>query len=148
MLPPRFDLKSPAWFVWLLLALFSSNAMAEEALPAAAPFDWDVRFQSTYVTQSKRAFRAAYSGENSLSPTREASYSFTATAALGVRLWPGAELYLNPEVAQGVPLSGLTGLGGFPNGELARTSGAALKLYRARSFLRDRKSTRLNSSHG
>ena len=136
MLPRRFDLKSLASLVWLLLALFPSVATAEELLPAATPFDWDVRFQSTYVTQSKRAFRAAYSGENSLSPNREASYSFTATAALGVRLWPGAEIYLNPEVAQGVPLSGLTGLGGFPNGELARTSGAALKLYRARSFLR------------
>ncbi len=136
MLPRRFDLKSLALLGCLLLALFSPAATAEDAIPTASPFDWDVRFQSTYVTQSKRAFRAAYSGGNSLSSSQEASYSFTATAAFGVRLWPGTEIYLNPEVAQGVPLSGLTGLGGFPNGELARTSGAVLKLYRARSLLR------------
>lgn len=64
------------------------------------------------------------------------SYSFTATAAFEVSLWQGSELYLDPEVAQGVAFSKLTGLGGFTNGELARTSGAELTLYRARLFLR------------
>ncbi len=98
--------------------------------------DWGAKFQSTYVAQSKRPFAAVYTGPNSLIPEKEFSYSFTATAALGFRPWSGAEIYLNPELSQGVPLSGLTGLGGFPNGELARTSGPTLKLYRARSFLR------------
>jgi len=56
--------------------------------------------------------------------------------ALGVRPWRDGELYFDPEVAQGVPLSGLTGLGGFTNGEIARTSGPTLKLYKARMFLR------------
>lgn len=98
--------------------------------------DWGIKFQSTYVAQSKRAFAAAYTGPNSLLPKREFSYSFTATAALGYRPWAGAEIYLNPELSQGVPLSGLTGLGGFPNGELARTSGPSLTLYRARTFIR------------
>lgn len=98
--------------------------------------DWGVKFQSTYVAQSKRPFATAYTGRNSLIPQKEFSYSFTATAALGFRPWSGAEIYLNPELSQGVPLSGLTGLGGFPNGELARTSGPTLTLYRARSFLR------------
>ena len=98
--------------------------------------DWGAKFQSTYVAQSKRPFAAAYTGPNSLVPQREYSYSFTATAALGFRPWSGAEIYLNPELSQGVALSGLTGLGGFPNGELARTSGPSLTLYRARSFLR------------
>lgn len=49
---------------------------------------------------------------------------------------PGGEVYLDLEGAQGIPLSGLAGLGGFTNGELAKTSGARLKLYRARAFLR------------
>jgi high affinity Mn2+ porin len=66
----------------------------------------------------------------------ENSYSFTATAALGFRPWAGGEFYFNPEVAQGVPLSELTGLGGLSNGEMARTSGPELKAYRARLFLR------------
>lgn len=115
---------------WALLASTVSPAWAQETE------DWGIKFQSTYVAQSKRAFAAAYSGPNSLIPQKEFSYSFTATAALGFRPWSGTEIYLNPELSQGVPLSGLTGLGGFPNGELARTSGPSLNLYRARTFIR------------
>jgi high affinity Mn2+ porin len=104
--------------------------------PADAPEAWNAHFQSTYIWQRKDAFDAPYSGPNSLSPDREKSYSFTATAAFGWRPWSGAELYFDPEVAQGVPLSRLTGLGGMSNGEMARTSGASPTFYRARLFLR------------
>ncbi len=98
--------------------------------------NWNAKFQSTYVWQNKRPFSAAYSGPNSLSPDKELSYSFTATAFLGWRPWAGGELYFDPEAAQGVPLSNLTGLGGLTNGEMARTSGPTMKYYRARLFLR------------
>ena len=98
--------------------------------------DWNAKFQATYVWQAKHPFSAAYSGQNSLTTDREKSYSFTATAALGFRPWTGGEIYFDPEAAQGVPLSSLTGLGGFTNGEIARTAGSTLKLYRARFFLR------------
>ena len=98
--------------------------------------DWDAKFQSTYVWQKNEAFHSPYSSVNSLSSDAHKSYSFTATAAFGVRLWQGSELYLNPEVSQGVAFSNLTGLAGFTNGELARTSGAKPVLYRARFFLR------------
>ncbi|MDE2592940.1 MAG: carbohydrate porin [Burkholderiales bacterium] len=97
---------------------------------------WNAKFQSTYVWQGKRPMSAAYSGANSLATDKEHSYSFTATLALGYRPWPGGEIYLDPEAAQGVPLSNLTGLGGFTNGEMARSSGPTLKVYRARLFLR------------
>ncbi len=98
--------------------------------------NWNAKFQSTYVWQRKPSFSAAYSGPNSLTVDKERSYSFTATAFLGWRPWTGGELYFNPEAAQGVPLSNLTGLGGLTNGEMARTSGPELKFYRARLFLR------------
>ena len=98
--------------------------------------DWNAKFQATYVWQLKPSFAARYSGPNSLSSEREKSYSFTATAALGFRPWAGGELYFDPEVAQGVPLSNLTGLGGFTNGEMARASGSNPTFYRARLFLR------------
>ncbi len=39
-------------------------------------------------------------------------------------------------MAQGVPFSGLTGLGGFSNGEIARATGSTPTFYRARLFLR------------
>lgn len=98
--------------------------------------NWNAKFQSTYVWQQKNPLSADYSGGNSLSTSKAYSYSFTATLALGWRPWSGGELYLDPEAAQGVPLSNLTGLGGFTNGEMARTSGPTLKIYRARLFLR------------
>ncbi|MFA5171648.1 MAG: carbohydrate porin [Sulfuriferula sp.] len=97
---------------------------------------YSAKFQSTYVWQAKDAFSAAYSGANSLTTAHEKSYSFTTTAAFGFRPWAGGEVYFNPELSQGVPLSNLTGLAGFTNGEMARTSGPRLALYKARLFLR------------
>lgn len=97
---------------------------------------WSARFQTTYIYQKKPAFQAAYSGQNSLTTGREQSYTFSTTAYLGVRPWSGGELYLNPEVAQGVPFSALTGVGGFTNGEITRAAGTNPKLYRQRLFLR------------
>lgn len=94
--------------------------------------------QATYIWQSKPAFSAAYSGPNSLSPLKERSYSFTATGDLGLRLWDGAQLHLNPEGAQGLPFSNLLGAGGLSNGELARGGSTSLTLYRARLFVQQR----------
>ena len=123
-----------AVFMWALLA---GAGMPRAAMAQAADYEqWNAKFQATYVWQRKAAFDAPYSGTNSLAAARQKSYSFTATAAFGVRPWSGGELYFNPEVAQGIPLSGLTGLGGFTNGEIARTAGSNPTLYRARLFLR------------
>lgn len=117
--------------LWLAFAL-PAAAWAD----TAATEDWNAKFQTTYIWQGKRPLAAAYSGRNSLRVDEESSYSFTATAALGWRLGPDTELYFNPEAAQGVPLSQLTGLGGFTNGDIARSSGPTLKVYRARLFVR------------
>jgi high affinity Mn2+ porin len=97
---------------------------------------WNAHAQATYVWQAKPSFSAPYTGAFSLRPEREKSYSFSATAAFGWRAWRGSELYLDPELLQGVPLSGLTGLGGMANAELAKSSGPNPTLYRARLFLR------------
>ena len=120
------------WRAVVFGALLSSVALAQ----TPEQEDWNAKFQSTYVWQLKPSFAAAYSGPNSLSTQHEKSYSFTATAALGFRPWSDGELYFDPEVAQGVPLSHLAGLGGFTNGEIARTSGSNPTFYRARLFLR------------
>lgn len=94
--------------------------------------------QTTFIWQAKPAFHAGYSGTNSLSPLEERAYSFTATADIGLRLWQGAQLHLNPEATKGEPLSRLSGAGGLSNGELARTSGPEVNAYRARLFLLQR----------
>ena len=113
-----------------------ADAGADAGNKTIEPEKWNAKFQSTYVWQRKPSFDAPYTGAMSLRPERERSYSFTATAAFGYRPWTGGEVYLDLEGAQGIPLSGLTGLGGFTNGELAKTSGPNLTLYRARAFLR------------
>lgn len=123
------------YFTVGLQALFSVGILVPHA-NATELEEWNAKFQSTYIWQQKQAFNALYTGPNSLLPNNEKSYSFTATVGLGFRPWTGGELYFNPEVAQGVPLSKLTGLGGMSNGEMARTSGAKPTFYSARLFLR------------
>jgi hypothetical protein len=106
------------------------------AQPADGDERWNAHVQTTYVRQLKPAFSSPYEGANSLRGVSEASYSATATASFGWRPWRGTELYFDPEAAQGVPFSGLLGLAGFPNGELAKTSGSHPTFYRARLFVR------------
>ena len=125
-------------FAALSIAFLSAAAtyVCAEADPDVEGAPWDIKFQATTVHQRKPSFAAAYSGANSLSTERERSWSATATIFAGARLWSGGEVYLNPEMAMGLPFSALTGLGGFTNGELAKTSGTHPTFYRARAFLR------------
>ena len=109
---------------------------AVKAAQAQEVEDWNAKLQSTYVWQAKPSLRSPYEAAHSLQGAREKSYSFTATGAFGIRLRAKTELYFDPEVAQGVPLSGLVGLAGFTNGEMARSSGANPTVYRARLFAR------------
>ena len=118
-------------FRFLLATLLSPlAAFAQDAE------SWAAHFQSTYIRQVQPAFHSPYAGPHSLRGQAGASYSLTATAAFGARLGDATEAWLDPEVVQGVPLSGLGGLAAFPNGELAKTSGAEPTLYLARLFVR------------
>ena len=124
----RCSLLSYPFYLAAGLTLAAPVARADEA--------WNAHVQATYVWQAKPAFAAAYTGPASLAPWRETGYSFSATAAFGVRPWAGAELYFDPEVVQGKALSGLHGFGGMTNGEEQKTSGTSPTFYRARLFLR------------
>ncbi|WP_266159244.1 carbohydrate porin [Dyella silvatica] len=97
---------------------------------------WSAHAQSTYVWQHKNAFSAPYTGQQSLGTQPAHSYTFTFTAYLGARFWPGGELYVNPEAVQGLPLSGLFGLASIQNGEIQKNGGTTLRGYYARAFLR------------
>lgn len=101
-----------------------------------APEDFNAHFQSTYIWQHKPGISALYSGPFSLSPAPENTYTFTLTGAFGKRLWEGSEFYFDPEITQGVPLSHLSGMAGFYNGEITRASGSNPIAYRVRLFLR------------
>jgi high affinity Mn2+ porin len=120
----------------------AQSAIATEASSGATdelpqPQRYDAKFQSTYVWMRKPGFAAKYSGQNSLVPEREPrSYSLTASAFLGMRVWEGGEIYINPEMSMSHSLSGLHGMGALPNGENQKGGGSDPKFYRARLFLR------------
>lgn len=96
----------------------------------------NLHFQTTYIYQYKPDFSAKYTGPNSLSPLEDNENSLTATMYAGVRLWKGAQVYINPELAGGSGLSGALGMGGSSNGETFRVGNPAPTLYLARAYFR------------
>jgi len=99
--------------------------------------DWSLHGQLTAIVQGYPTFRSPYEGANSLAGSGQVRETVTATAFLGARLWPGAALYVNPEIAQGFGLSTTLGVAGFPNGEATKVGSAPPKIYLARLFLRE-----------
>jgi high affinity Mn2+ porin len=91
--------------------------------------------QATYVNQYSAPFRAPYSGPNSLAANigRETT---DVTLYAGMRLWQGAEAWINPEIDQGFGLSSSLGAAGFPSAE-AYKAGADYPYARLqRAFVR------------
>jgi high affinity Mn2+ porin len=91
--------------------------------------------QLTTISQYHPTFYAAYSGKNSLNPNAEEATSVTSTIFAGVKLWHGASLYFNPELAGGNGLSSVTGIAGFTNGETPRIGDPAPSITVARGYL-------------
>lgn len=121
-----------------LLMLGAGTSFAQGEAATADPPPFALHAQATWVRQYKPSLSAAYSGPNSLRTEPEWSSSFTATADLGLRLWHGAQLHVDPEAARGVPLSHLTGAGGISNGELQRGGSETVRGYLARAVLQQR----------
>ena len=145
-----------AWHALMLLALSCPiGALAQTNLSLAEPTpppqiaplsadsmikeeDFILKGQATYIWQTKPGFPAAYTipGFNSLSTQKAVGHTGSVTAFWGVRLWRGAELYLNPEMVVGVPFSNLQGLAAVPNTEIQKASGPTPLFYLPRAFLR------------
>ena len=113
-------------------SLFSGSLWAQDTTNQRV----DLHFQTTYIYQYKPGFHADYSGPNSISNHEEKQNSLTATMYLGIRLWKGAEIYINPEVAGGSGLSGAFGMAGSTNGETFRVGDPAPTLYLGRAYLK------------
>ena len=120
----------------LLASLILCVAPFTTAVLHADPEPWSIHGQTTVVEQWHGDFTAPYSGAESLSPAREDRHTATLTLFLGRALWPGGELFLNPEMAQGTGLSGTLGVGGFPNGEATRAGSTTPEYNTARLFFR------------
>ena len=107
---------------------------AQQATDSIKEERFTVHGQSTVITQYKPAFSANYTGTNSLVTESETQISTTYTLFLGARLWKGASVYFNPEVAGGSGLSGSLGVGASTNGETYRISNAAPSFELARLY--------------
>ncbi len=69
-------------------------------------------------------------------PDAESKTSVVMDIFSGVRLWKGAELYFQPELAAGLGLSTTLGIADFPSGEVYRVGDPKPVIIPARLFLR------------
>jgi high affinity Mn2+ porin len=103
---------------------------------APSSSDWSVHAQTTYLIQMDPDFRSPYVGPHSLIPGQQRE-TWDATFYLGLRLWQGAELWIDPEIDQGFGLSDTFGVAGFPSGEAYKLGEAVPYARVPRYFVRD-----------
>ncbi len=106
-----------------------------------------IHYQSTVITQIKPGFNVKYTGDNSLLPQKEVQTSMTSTIYLGLRLWKGASIFFNPEIAGGSGLSEALGIASATNGETFRIGNPAPVIYLARLFYKQVFSLSKNTSY-
>ncbi|MEC5218857.1 high affinity Mn2+ porin [Actimicrobium sp. GrIS 1.19] len=107
-----------------------SNATIPEMQP------WAVHGQVTNITQKHSHFNSPYSGANSLDPDGRMEETTDVTLFAGVRLWQGAEFWVNPEIDQGFGFNNTLGAAGFPNGGAYKLGSNAPYLRLPRAFIR------------
>jgi high affinity Mn2+ porin len=109
-----------------------TDATDKQSMPSE---QWAVHGQFTYVEQDTNAFSAPYAGRNSLTPS-QGRETTDATLYLGTRLWRDAELWIAPELDQGLGLDDTVGLAGFPSGEAYKVGKNQPYLRLTRAFVR------------
>jgi high affinity Mn2+ porin len=94
------------------------QALAAKSAPDATDSD-RVNFhtQATFTAQGYPPIRSPYEGANSLPATGQGAETTDATLYGGLRLWQGAEAWVNPEIDEGFGLANTHGAAGFPSGE-------------------------------
>jgi high affinity Mn2+ porin len=105
--------------------------------PAAESLD-NINFhgQATFVEQAYPGFRSPYAGPNSLPGGGEGRETFDASLFAGVRLWQGAELWIEPEIDQGFGLADTHGVAGFLSAEAYKLGDAYPYARLQRAFVR------------
>src|SRR5713226_6888570 len=126
------------WRRWpLLVAALVAPARAEPK-EAQSEERAALHFQATVATQAHPSFPAGYAGRNSMSPDAESATSVVMDLFAGLRLWSGAEVYFQPELAGGRGLSSTVGVAAFPSGEVYRVGNPTPTISPARICLRQR----------
>lgn len=101
-----------------------------------APERYSVHGQTTGVLQAYPKFPARYSGPNSFTPKGQARFGSTTNMFVGVGLWDGGAVYLNPEIDEGYGLSNSVGAASYVNGAAAKVGRAAPYMRFQRYFYR------------
>ena len=100
---------------------FGSDAppapIVTKAVAAPDPDNLNFHGQSTFTWQGYPAIRSPYEGPNSFPAGGQARETFDMTLYAGLRLWKGAELWVDPELDQGFGLGDTHGAAGFTSGE-------------------------------
>jgi high affinity Mn2+ porin len=114
------------------------NDATPGGFPIATPDPDTVNFhgQSTFLWQGYPPFRSPYQGPNSLPSVGEGRETADATLYAGVRLWQGAELWINGELDQGFGIGNTLGVAGFPSGEAYKVGFAYPYTELPRAFVR------------
>jgi high affinity Mn2+ porin len=97
---------------------------------------YSVHAQTTNVVQAYPRFRALYDGPNSFPSGGKANVGSTTNIFLGVRLWEGGAVYLNPENDAGYGLANSVGAASYVDGAVAKVGRAAPYMRFQRYFLR------------
>src|ERR1039457_908186 len=105
------------------------------AAPASPDEQFAIHAQATYVEQETDSFPAPYAGPNSLS-TDNGRETIDATLFLGARLWPGAQVWVTPEIDQGFGLDNTLGVAAFPSGAAYKVGSDKPYLRLSRAFIR------------
>ena len=97
---------------------------------------FNVHAQTTFAWFAYPAFRSPYTGPQSLPGGGQGRETFDATLYAGIRLWQGAEVWINPELDQGFGFDNTHGLAGFVSGEAFKLGFAYPYARLERLFLR------------
>ena len=109
---------------------------ADDSSAISPPQDFAFHAQATFTDQGNLAFRAPYSGTNSLPGKAEGRETTDITGFVGVRPWARAEIWVNPEFDQGFGLRNTLGVAGFPSGEAYKVGRDTFYIRVQRLFLR------------
>ena len=104
-----------------------------------APDPDNVNFhgQFTLVEQGYPAFRSPYQGTNSLPGGGQGRETTDLTLSVGVRLWQGAQAWIQPEIDQGHGLEDTHGVAGFTSAESYKIGFSYPYARMQRYFVRD-----------
>src|SRR5260370_3122810 len=108
------------------VAGFGQNSVTQEATQngktpivqtdnAGEHQNWAIHFDAVEVFQGQPGFHSPYRGSQSLFSDDNFRQTTEADLFFAARVWPGGELYFNPEYYQGFGFGATHGLAAFPN---------------------------------